>query len=1012
MINQKLIVMDVMPLLYRGHFAFLNRPRMTSSGINTSALYIFATLVREMLQEGGASHLALVMDTAPTFRHEQYPLYKAQREKLPEDIADSIPRAEAFAQAMNIPFLRVPGFEADDLMGTLAAWGEAAGMTTWLVTPDKDLAQLVTARTFLCRPPGKGQTENQIYDIERVCQEWQIQSPAQMVDFLGLAGDSADNIPGIPGIGPKTATQLLADYGSIENLIAHASELKGKLAEKVASNVESARISRWLAEIRRDAPIPGSLDDLVCQAPDAEALLAFCQAYEMPSLYEKIFPNLKYTPASSSSKDAVRSPASSARMDSADSSADSSHHAPSEGDVSVPLHTCHDTPHHYHLVNTAEDLSALASTLSQATAFAFDTETTGLDARHAQLVGISFAVRPHEAYYVPVRVASAPSLSSSSPQDELPLFQNLFCGEPNTQQACNPSMSSPPPSKGEQLFFNFDTPVASDSSAEPSCGIAPASVSPSFSSAEVLEALGPCFANPAIAKIGHNLKFDLHVLQSVGFKIEGPLFDSMLAHYVYDASARHGMDPLAREFLQYDPIPITELIGERGKNQLTMDQVDVQRVAEYAAEDADITLQLHQALWPLVQSSGAMPVLEQCENPLIRVLTEMESEGVRIDPSALALASQELALEITDLEKEIHSLAGLEFNIASNQQLAKVLFEHLKLPAGGKTTQGHLSTSEEVLQEINHAHPIIQKILDYRACSKLKSTYVDKLPRCIDPLTGRIHTSFNQALTETGRLSSDHPNLQNIPVRSARGRRIRAAFVARDAHHRLIAADYSQIELRIMASMSGDPSMIAAFIEDQDIHLDTASRVYDVPREQVTPAMRSYCKMVNFGIIYGISAFGLAQRLGTTRTKADELIKTYFELYPGIQAYRDKTIAEAREKGYVTTLLGRRRPLRDIQSRNGTVRAAAERLAINTPVQGSAADLIKLAMVVVSQKIKEHHLKTRLVLQVHDELVFDTPESEVEAVIPIIRESMTQVLSLAVPLKVEIGVGQNWLEAH
>ena len=963
--DNKLVVMDVMPLLYRGHFAFMNRPRTTSTGVNTSALYIFATLVREMAFDAGATHLALVMDTSPTFRHVRYPAYKAQREKLPEDIAASIPMAEVFARAMNIPFLRVDGFEADDLMGSLAAMGEREGATTWLVTPDKDIAQLVGDRILLCRPAGKGQSGNEIYDAARVREEWGVQSPARMVDLLGLAGDASDNIPGVPGVGPKTASQLLAQYGDLEGVLAHAAELGGKLAERVAANAEQARLSRWLAEIRRDVPLGVAFDDLRRREPDAEALRAFCEQYEMRSILNRILPD--GAPAAAS--------AATPREDGV------------EAEPSVVCGTVQTVPHRYELCDTEAKIARLAAKLAKTPLFAFDTETTGLDPRSARLVGLSFAIAPHEAWYVPVAVEPE---AAPAPADELPLF------------ATSAAVAESAPATGEQLFLDFG------GGAEPPAPQRPALPSP----ADIARLLGGVFADPAIAKVGHNLKFDLHVLRQAGMEVAGALSDTMLAHYVYDPAARHGMDPLAREFLRYDPIPITALIGERGRNQITMEQVDVARVAEYAAEDADVTLQLHRVLLPLVREAGADPALERCENPLVRVLLDMEDEGVRIDPDALADFGDELGTEIAGIERRIHELAGEPFNIASNQQLAQVLFERLKLPAGGKTASGQLSTGEEVLQELAGAHPIVPLVLEYRACTKLKSTYADKLPRCIDPRTGRVHTSFNQALAETGRLSSDNPNLQNIPVRTERGRRIRAAFVARDAAHRLVSADYSQIELRLMASLSGDEAMIEAFAADQDIHRDTAARVYGIPATEVTPEMRSTCKMVNFGIIYGISAFGLAQRLGTTRTRADELIKTYFDLYPGVRRYMDRTIAEAREKGFVTTLLGRRRPLRDIASRNATVRAAAERTAINTPVQGSAADLIKLAMVEVHRELRERHLGAKLVLQVHDELVLDAPADEVETVSEILRRCMTGVMTLAVPLKVDVGVGHNWLEAH
>ncbi len=1004
--EKKLIVMDVMPLLYRGHFAFMNRPRMTSSGINTSAIYIFATLVRDMFADAGATHLALVMDTSPTFRHEKYPEYKAKRDKLPEDIAASIPMAEAFAQAMNIPFLRAQGFEADDLMGTLAVMGEQAGFVTWLVTPDKDIAQLVTERTFLCRPAPKGTSGNEVYDVVRVCAEWGIQTPAQMIDFLGIAGDVSDNIPGIPGVGPKTATQLLSQYGDLETIIAHASELKGKLAERVAENVDKARISRWLAEIRKDVPLEVTLEDLIVSTPDESAVREFCEKYELRSVLTKIFPKPgQHVEASLSQTLAVSSDAPSVSDDSGTADAT---------EAAIPFGSVKTVPHKYILCDTVEKVERLISRLERSAYFVFDTETTGLDVRAAKMVGLSFAMMSHEAYYVPVSVEACKT-DGGAASDELPLFATVAADEPPT--------SKPYVSSGMSLF-DFSHVVIETPQAKQTTKVASKAVedeendedikeaSRLHSLAFIIEKFSGVFGNSKIAKYGHNLKYDLHILRQAGIEVAGPLSDSMLAHYVFDPASRHGMDPLAREYLHYDTIHITELIGARGKQQLTMDQVDVERVAEYAAEDADITWQLHEVLVAKVKETKSEPAFEQCENPLIRVLLDMESEGVRIDTAVLADYSKELGNEITGIEQRIYALSGETFNIASNQQLGIVLFEKLKLPDGGKTATGQFSTGEEVLQGLVDAHPVVKEILEYRTCTKLKSTYVDKLPICIDSKTGRIHTSFNQALTETGRLSSDNPNLQNIPIRTDRGKRIRAAFIARDKNHVLMSADYSQIELRLVAAMSGDEAMINAFANDADIHLNTAARVYKVPLAEVTKEMRSYCKMVNFGIIYGISAFGLAQRLGISRTAASELIKAYFELYPGVKRYMDKTVVEARDKGYVETLMGRKRPLRDINSRNATIRSSAERNAINTPVQGSAADLIKLAMVAVHKEMAKQKLKSKLILQVHDELVFDVCKEEVEALRELVARCMTTVMTLAVPLKVDIGIGENWLEAH
>ncbi len=1020
---QKLVVMDVMPLLYRGHFAFVNRPRMTSTGINTSAIYIFTTLVREMLQDEGATHVALVMDTSPTFRHDKYPEYKAQRDKLPEDISASIPMAEEFAKAMNIPFLKVEGFEADDLMGTLATMGEKASMLTWLVTPDKDIAQLVTPKTLLCRPAGKGSNGNEIYDEARVRSEWGLKEPSQMVDYLGLAGDSSDNIPGIPGVGPKTASKLLADYDSVEGVIAHASELNAKLAERVAENADKARISRWLAEIRKDVPLDVTLDDLKKRQPDEEAVRRFCMKYELRTVFFKIFPGRNVNSEPESQKQNTDSPATAATQESLDKkepaggTASKAATPPENGAENKLFARISDVPHKYILCDTEEKINLLVKRLEKSKVFAFDTETDGLDPRRARLVGMSFAIIPHSAYYVPVGVSARKPQDSDRVEEDgvLPLFAE-------TPTAAKPDKIERA-SSGMDLFAFSGVEVgdgdntSAAAAGKPAGDVQPESVSKeeenTYLSVEAIaDKFRAVFSNASIGKMGHNLKFDMHVLRNHGMEVSGRLYDTMLAHYVLDPAARHGMDPLAREYLGYDPISIKALIGERGKDQLTMDQVDVKLVAEYAAEDADVTLQLHDKLAPLVKEAGAEPALEKCENELIPVLLDMEFEGVRINTRALEEYSVELADEIASIERRIFELSGQKFNVASNQQLGRVLFDELKLTSGGKTPTGQYSTSEDVLLSIAREHPVVNEVLEYRTCTKLKSTYVDKLPKCIDPRTGHIHTSFNQALTETGRLSSDNPNLQNIPIRTERGKRIRAAFVPSEEGRVLISADYSQIELRMMASFSGDESMIAAFENDADIHTETASRVYGLPPAEVTREMRSDCKMVNFGIIYGISAFGLAQRLGTTRSRADELIKTYFELYPGVKRYMEETVRDAREKGYVSTLMGRRRPLRDINSRNATLRSGAERIAINTPIQGSAADLIKLAMVAVHDELAKRKLKTKLVLQVHDELVLDSPRGELEEVPEIVKRCMTEVMKLKVPLKADVGFGDNWLEAH
>jgi DNA polymerase-1 len=908
--TKKLFLIDVMPLLYKGHFVFLRDPRMTSTGINTSALTGFASSVLQILKEHAPTHVALVLDsTTPTFRKEAYPEYKAQRQKTPEDLTAAIPMAIELAQALRIPILRVEGFEADDLMGALAVRAAAAGWTTYLATPDKDVAQLVGPATYLFRP-GKAGAPAEIYDEKMVCEHWGLTSPGQMIDYLGLAGDASDNIPGIMGVGEKTATALLAQYGTIENVLAHASELKGKLAEKVAAGAERARQSRFLATIRTDVPVPVELADLALREPDAEALRAVLKKYELFAIGKRLM---------------------------GDAFEDASAAAPVDAYKKLA-----DMPHSYVCVTTEEQVCALLQELGQASEWAFDTETTGLDPRHDRLVGLSFATAPGKAWYVSV---------------------------PVEREACR----------------------------------------------AFLARFQPLFADPFKVRIGHNAKFDLTILRQYGVELRGELHDSMLAHYVIDAADRHGMDHLARQYLHYDPIHITELIGEKkkGVEQGNMGDLSPEEISDYSAEDADVTYRLDHLLRKEAQEAGCLKALAECEEPLIPVLLDMETEGVRINADALRKYGRELDRELLDLEIKIRELGGGNFNPSSPKQLGEILFDHLKIdPDAARTASGQYATSEDVLFKLQNRHPIIPLILEHRMCSKLKSTYVDKLPECIDPATGRVHTNFAQALTETGRLSSSDPNLQNIPVRTERGQRIRGAFVARDADHVLLSADYSQIELRVMAALSKDAGMIEAFKRGADIHAETAARVYDVMPALVTAEMRSTCKMVNFGIIYGISAFGLSQRLNVPRKQAAELIENYFVQYPGVKAYMERTIADAREKGYAVTLLGRRRFLRDIASRNATSRQAAERNAINTPVQGSAADLIKLAMVRLGRELNEHRLKTKMVLQIHDELLFDVPKDEVGAVRDLVKQAMTTVLDIGVPLDVSVGVGDTWLEAH
>ena len=906
----KLFIIDLMPFLYKGHFVFLRNPRMTAGGINTSALLGLANGLQAILKKEQPTHAVLAMDPGgPTFRHEAYAPYKAQRQKMPEDLAASIPYAFELAEALKIPVVRVEGFEADDVMGTLAVKGAAAGFDVYMATPDKDAAQLVRPGVKLYRPAHAGDAA-EIYDEAKVCEHWHLRDPLQMIDYLALAGDTADNIPGIRGVGEKTATDLLSKYGSVEGILENQAKLKGKLAEKVFAGREDAKISKFLTAIRTDVPIEPDWDAYKLNGVDKEKLAAVCKKFELNRLAKELL----------------------------------------GGEVEVEggggqrnLKSISDVPHDYKYISTEAEAQELLETLMAASRVAFDTETTArelgmtaTDAKTCKLIGFSFATEKGKAWYV---------------------------------------------------------------------------------DAGLIDIFRPLFADPTKTLVGFNVKFDRAVLHRYGIGFASTPHDVMLAHYCLDAAARHGMDMLAEQYLGYRTIRFSEVAGEqeRGKPEPTLFGKDIAKVTDYAAEDADVTLQLEDAIRPsalsLSSSVSSPSALSEVEEPLVKVLLEMEREGVKIDVDALKEYGRELDREILGFTQEILKYADPGFNPDSPKQLGELLFGKLGLPGGRKTASGQWSTDEKTLSKLAGEHPIIASILEYRACTKLKSTYVDKLPTLIDD-QGRVHTTYAQAFTETGRLSSSDPNLQNIPIRTERGKFIRKAFVARDEDHVIISADYSQIELRLMAAMSGDTAMLAAFRNGEDIHRDTASRVYDVMPAFVTPEQRSACKMVNFGIIYGISAFGLSQRLKVPRKEAADLIETYFKLYPSIKEFMGRAIAKAREKGYAETVLGRRRTLRDINSRNATARQAAERDAINTPIQGSAADLIKIAMVRVDRAIKAENLRAKMVLQIHDELVFDCPKDETERLKEIVRREMSTALDFSVPLEVGIGEGANWLEAH
>ena len=930
----KLFIVDMMPFLYRGHFVFLRNPRLTTGGINTSALLGLANGLEAIVRKERPSHLVIAADPAgPTFRHEAYPAYKAQRQKMPEDLAASIPYALELAEALKIPVVRVDGFEADDVIGTIAAKGAAAGFEVFVATPDKDAAQLVRPGVRLYRPSRAGDAP-EILDESGVCARWGLSSPAQMIDYLALAGDASDNIPGIRGVGEKTAAGLLSQYGSIEGVLANAASVKGKLGERVAAGRDDAMLSKFLVTIRTDVPVEPDWEACRLSDPDAEKLEKVCAKFELNRLARALLG--KETAAAGQKGDGVGGRGSRDGQEGQDS----------ESLLSLSsLSSLASVPHDYRYVSTEAEAQALLEELMKCDRVAFDTETaardpgtSATDAATCRLLGLSFATQKGRAWYV---------------------------------------------------------------------------------DGSLVDVFRPLFADPSKTLVGHNVKFDRTVLRRYGVGFGSTPHDTLLEHYCLDAAARHGLKDLSERLLGYRMIRFEDVAGvqERGKPEPTLAGKDAALVADYAAEDADVALQLDDLLRPQALSlprregvAADVTALES-EEALVKVLCDMEREGVRVDADVLREFGRELDREILGFTQEILSYAEPGFNPDSPKQLGALLFGRLGLTGSKKTSSGQWSTDEKSLQRLVGEHPVVAAILEYRACAKLKSTYVDKLPELIDG-EGRVHTTFAQAFTETGRLSSSDPNLQNIPVRTERGRRIRAAFVARDRDHVLVSADYSQIELRLMAAFSGDEAMLAAFAHGEDIHRDTAARVYGVMPALVTDGQRSACKMVNFGIIYGISAFGLSQRLGITRREASALIDSYFRQYPGVRDYMQSAIARARATGYAETALGRRRTLRDINSRNATARQAAERDAINTPIQGSAADLVKLAMVRVDAALRAQGLRSKMVLQIHDELLFDCPKEEAERVKDVVRSEMTTALDFGVPLEVGIGEGPDWLSAH
>lgn len=920
--EKKLFLIDAYALIYRSYYAFIKNPRINSKGMNTSAILGFVNTLEDVLKTQSPTHIAVCFDPAgPTFRHEAFEAYKAQREATPEDIKASVPIIKDVVRAYNIPILEAAGFEADDVVGTVAKMAEKQGFKVFMLTPDKDYAQLVTDNILIYRPKHGGGYET--LGIEGVKEKWGLTSPEQVIDLLGLMGDSSDNIPGCPGVGEKTAAKLLTEFGSIDNLLKSTDQLKGALKKKVEENVEQINFSKFLATIRQDVPIEFDEELLQLKPSNKEELKKLYSELEFKNLLTKLEPSAKVV-----KKESLQPSLFEEFVDN------------ESGEIKYSnLSDLTSTPHNYQLIDNEEKIAHFLVEISSQNFFCFDTETTGTDVFSAELVGMSFAWKEGEAYYVPI---------------------------PENRE------------KAQKIVDSFKS----------------------------------VFENDAIAKIGQNIKFDLLMLKQYGVELKGKLFDTMIAHYLIQPELRHGMDYLAEIYLKYKTITYEDLCGPKGKNQTSIRSVDINKLCDYAAEDADVTLKLKNILEKEIEKNGLEKLFYDIEMPLMQVLAQMEFNGVRIDVESLKQSSIDFTEKLIEIERKIYELAGYEFNVSSPRQVGELIFDRLKIVEKAKKTKtGQYSTSEEVLESLRGKHEIIDLILEYRGLKKLLSTYIDSLPLLINSRTGKIHTSYNQTVTSTGRLSSSNPNLQNIPIRDEEGREIRKAFIA-DEGCTFFSADYSQIELRLMAHLSQDKNMLEAFNLGQDIHAATAAKIYKVPLEEVTKDMRRKAKTANFGIIYGISVFGLAERLSISRSEAKELIDGYFETYPQIKTYMDNCIKVAQQNGYVETLFGRKRYLSDINSRNSVVRGFAERNAINAPIQGTAADIIKIAMVNIQRKFDENGLRSQMTLQVHDELNFNVYQDELYMVKHIVVSEMQSAIKLSVPLIAECGVGDNWLVAH
>ncbi len=929
--DKKLFLLDAFALIYRAYFAFSRTPRINSKGENTSAAFGFTNALLDVLKKEKPTHLAVVFDApgGATNRMEDFADYKANREEMPEDIRNMIEPIKEIIQAFKIPILLKEGYEADDVIGTLAKEAEKQGFMTYMMTPDKDFGQLVSENIFMYKP-GRGGKPAEVLGVKEVCEKFEVDDPLKVIDILGLWGDSVDNIPGIPGIGEKTSKKLIGEFGSVENLIANADKLKGKQKENVIEFAEQGKMSKMLATIITDVDVPFDPDDLKMCDPDEEKIKEVFTKLEFRNLAKRVLGEEIVVTAAPSAQNSNQ----------LDLFGTQSMQENQEPVLTSDLKTIATEKPSYHFVNTPEERKKLFDDLLKQSSVCFDTETTSLESRHADVVGIAFCYKKREAFYVPC------------------------------------------PNDDEQT-------------------------------AKIMEEFRPFFESETVEKVAHNLKYDEQVVNRYGIKIKGPCFDTMIAHYLLSPDGKHSMNFLAEYYLKYQTISIESLIGKKGRSQKNMRDIDPKEVVDYACEDADITWQLKEKFEPEIKKEHLKKLFYEIEMPLVKVLKSMEQEGVRIDIEGLARFSQELEVSLQELETRITELAGETFNLDSPRQLGTILFEKLEISKKAKKTKtGQYSTSEDVLQNHVNDHEIVPLILDYRSLKKLKSTYVDPLPELVDEVDGRVHTHYMQTVAATGRLSSTNPNLQNIPIRTEKGREIRRAFVPRDKNHVLMAADYSQIELRIIAALSNDANMVEAFKKGLDIHAATAAKVYGVPIEEVTRLQRGNAKAVNFGIIYGQSAFGLSQNLGISRTEAKQIIDSYFEQYPTIKSYMESAKEKAKELGYVETIMQRRRYLPDIMSNNAIVRGYAERNAINAPIQGSAADIIKIAMIKVFNRMNKEGVNSKMLLQVHDELVFDVPKEEEGIMRKIVKEEMESAVNLAVPMVVEMEFANNWLEAH